>query len=246
MIDATPRHLRCPSIVTNETCRATMGFVGAAGRPTDQRGDAVDARAWDERYAAHDLVWSVEPNRFVAEIIGPLAPGHALDLAAGEGRNAIWMVEQGWSVVALDYSAVAVERMRSLAAERLGRDAGRLTPLVADATLPAPGGPAAYDLALLSYLQLPADEWRRALRVGVESVRPGGHVVVVGHAGRNLTEGWGGPGDRVVLYDPDEVVDAAEGLPVAVERAGIRERPVETDDGERIALDTVVVLRREG
>ena len=61
----------------------------------------MDAKDWDERYAAHDLVWSVEPNRFVAEIIGPLAPGHALDLAAGEGRNAIWMVEQGWSVVAL-------------------------------------------------------------------------------------------------------------------------------------------------
>jgi SAM-dependent methyltransferase len=208
-------------------------------------GDAVDARAWDERYAAHDLVWSVEPNRFVAEIIGPLRPGHALDLAAGEGRNAIWMVERGWSVVALDYSSVAVDRMRSLAADRLGDDADRLTPLVADATLAAPGDPASYDLALLSYLQLPADQWRLALRAAVAAVRPGGRVVVVGHAGRNLDEGWGGPSDRAVLYDPDEVSDAAEGLPVEVEQSGIRERPVATDEGERVALDTVVVLRRD-
>ncbi|NUQ31699.1 MAG: class I SAM-dependent methyltransferase, partial [Dermatophilaceae bacterium] len=69
---------------------------------------------------------------------------------------------------------------------------------------------------------------------------------VVGHAGRTLAEGWGGPSDRAVLYDPDEVLDAAEGLPVSVEQSGIRERPVDTDEGERVALDTVVVVRREG
>lgn len=205
----------------------------------------MKASDWDERYAAHDLVWSAEPNRFVAEIVGPMTPGHALDVAAGEGRNAIWMAQQGWTVVAADYSTVAVERMRSLAADRLGDDLARLTPLVADATQPAPGGPAAYDLALLSYLQLPAPEWRQALREAVEAVRPGGRVVVVGHAGRNLAEGWGGPGDRSVLYDPDEVLERADGLPVTVEHSGIRERPVDTDEGERVALDTVVVLRRE-
>ncbi len=205
----------------------------------------MDARTWDERYAASDLVWSVEPNRFVAEIITPLKPGHAVDLAAGEGRNAIWMVEQGWTVVASDYSPVAVERMRSLAASRLGDRASRLTALVADATQPAPDGPAAHDLALLCYLQLPADEWRQALRAAVETVRPGGRIVVVGHAGRNLTEGWGGPSERTVLYDPEEVLERADGLPVTVEQAVIRQRPVETDDGKRVALDTVVVLRRD-
>ncbi len=206
----------------------------------------MDASAWDERYAARDLVWSVEPNRFVAEIIGPLTPGHAIDLAAGEGRNAIWVVEQGWTVVAVDYSTVAVDRMRSLAVDRLGDDSSRLTGLVADATQDAPGGPAAYDLALLCYLQLPADQWRQALRAAVEAVRPGGRVVVIGHAGRNLAEGWGGPSERAVLYDPEEVLDRADGLPVTVEHSGIRERPVDTDEGARVALDTVVVLRREG
>jgi len=204
----------------------------------------MDANAWDERYAASDLVWSAEPNRFVAEIVEPLTPGTAIDIAAGEGRNAIWMASQGWTVVATDFSQVAIDRARERAAQVLGAGSRRLTALVADATLPAPGGPAAYDLALFSYLQLPRTELRAALRAGVEAVRPGGHVVVIGHAGRNLTEGYGGPGDRDVLYDPDEVVDAVEGLPVAVQRADIRVREVQTDDGQRRALDTVVVLTR--
>ncbi|MDV3220227.1 class I SAM-dependent methyltransferase [Intrasporangium sp.] len=204
----------------------------------------MDAKDWDERYAATELVWSAEPNRFVAELVSPLTPGTAIDIAAGEGRNAIWLAQQGWTVTATDYSAVGVERMRARAEAVLGADAGRLTALVADATVAAPGGPAAYDLVLFSYLQLPRAEWRLALRNGVEAVRPGGHVLIVVHAARNLTEGWGGPSSREVLYDPDEVVDAVEGLPVAVEHAGIRVRPVETEDGPREALDTVVMLRR--
>jgi SAM-dependent methyltransferase len=204
----------------------------------------MDAKDWDERYAASELVWSAEPNRFVAEIVSPLTPGTAIDIAAGEGRNAIWLAQQGWTVTATDYSSVAVERMRARAESVLGDQADRLTALVADATVAAPGGPAAYDLVLFCYLQLPPATWRAALRNGIEAVRSGGHVLVVGHAARNLTEGWGGPSSREVLYDPDEVVDAVDGLPVAVEHADIRVRPVETDDGPRQALDTVVVLRR--
>ena len=204
----------------------------------------MDAKDWDERYAATDLVWSAEPNRFVAELVSPLTPGTVIDIAAGEGRNAIWLAQQGWTVTATDYSSVAVDRMRARAQAVLGEDAGRVTPLVGDATVAAPGGPAAYDLALFCYLQLPPAEWRAALRQGVEAVRPGGHVLAIGHSARNLTEGWGGPSAREVLYDPDEVVDAVDGLPVEVVHAGIRVRAVETEDGPREALDTVVMLRR--
>ena len=204
----------------------------------------MDANEWDEKYAASELVWSAEPNRFVAELVEPLTPGTAVDIAAGEGRNAIWMASRGWTVVATDFSQVAVERARARAAAVLGPDAGRLTALVGDARLPAPGSPAAYDLALFSYLQVPRDDLRAALRAGVEAVRPGGHVIVIGHAGRNLTEGYGGPSEREVLYDPDEVVEAVEGLPVRVLHADIRVREVETGDGVREALDSVVVLER--
>ena len=87
----------------------------------------MDASDWDERYAASELVWSAGPNRFVAELVGPLTPGSAIDIAAGEGRNAIWMASVGWTVVATDFSEVAVQRARARAAEVLGANAGRLT-----------------------------------------------------------------------------------------------------------------------
>jgi SAM-dependent methyltransferase len=212
----------------------------------------MDANAWNERYAASRLVWSAEPNRFVAEIVGSLVPGSAADIAAGEGRNAIWLVEQGWTVLATDYSEVAIGRLRDRAAEVLGDRAGRLTALVADATEPVPNpvldpAPAAmgHDLVLFSYLQLPPEQMRAALRRGLEAVRPGGHLLVIGHAGRNLEHGWGGPSERAVLYDPDEVLGHLEPSSVGatVEVAEVRVRPVDTEDGPREALDTVVLLR---
>ena len=59
----------------------------------------MDAHAWDERYAATELVWSREPNQFVAAELADLPPGTAVDLAAGEGRNAIWLAARGWAAV---------------------------------------------------------------------------------------------------------------------------------------------------
>ncbi len=49
----------------------------------------MDRHAWDERYSTEDLLWGVEPNRFLVEETGGLAPGRALDLATGHGRNAV-------------------------------------------------------------------------------------------------------------------------------------------------------------
>ena len=58
----------------------------------------MEAADWDARYAATDLVWSAAPNVWVEELVSGMPPGRALDIAAGEGRNALWLVEQGWEV----------------------------------------------------------------------------------------------------------------------------------------------------
>lgn len=216
----------------------------------------MDATDWDRRYADPELVWPKEPNLWVAEIVGPMSPGTALDVAAGEGRNALWLVERGWTVVATDFSEVAIERCRSLAAARLGPDAVRLVTLVQDATQPAPrlsdtvagedvgADGIGYDLAVLCYLHLPRPEWTRALTSAVEAVRPGGAVVVVAHSLRNLTEGVGGPPDPEILLDPEALVESTTGLPVEVGFAQLRRRPVVTDAGTVDALDTVALLVR--
>ncbi len=204
----------------------------------------MDSHAWDERYRGKDLVWSATPNTFVAEVVTPMTAGSALDVAAGEGRNAVWLAERGWRVTAADFSPVAVERARGIAEQRLGEGPGSLRAVVADATGPAPPeeSGAGYDLVLFSYLQLPREEWAAALAAGVAAAAPGGAVLVVCHALRNLAEGTGGPQDSAVLHDPEDVLAAAAELPVEVVSAQLRHRDVEGAD--RPALDTVVLFRR--
>jgi len=203
----------------------------------------MDASAWDERYAATARVWSAEPNQWVAEICADLAPGRALDLAAGEGRNAIWLAERGWEVVATDFSRVAIDRLRSTAEEVLGQRSERVRAYIADAADPLVGL-GSFDLVVVCYLQLPEVEWSRALRAAVDAAAPDGWVVIVLHARQNLADGWGGPKDPAVLHDPDHVVAAVEGLPVHVERADLVTRVVRDEVSSHDALDTVVVLRR--
>ncbi|WP_433287509.1 methyltransferase domain-containing protein [Micromonospora sp. CA-244673] len=199
----------------------------------------MDSSAWDARYTSTPgLVWSAEPNRFVVESVTGLIPGAALDLAAGEGRNAVWLAEQGWRVTAVDFSPVAVGRGRELAAGHGVEVEWR----VADVTAyrPVPGS---YDLVLISYLHLPADDLARVLAAAKQALRPGGSLVVVGHDLANLTGGTGGPQDPAVLLTPEAVVDGLAGL--HIRRAETARRPVPTTDGGTVdALDTVVVASR--
>jgi 2-polyprenyl-3-methyl-5-hydroxy-6-metoxy-1,4-benzoquinol methylase len=70
----------------------------------------VDAAAWDERYAAAEQVWSLEPNQFVETELADLPPASAIDLACGEGRNAIWLARRGWAVTAMDAAVPGTSR----------------------------------------------------------------------------------------------------------------------------------------
>ena len=78
----------------------------------------MDSTAWDERYRSSELIWGAGPNRFLVEEVAGLPAGRALDLACGEGRNAIWLAQRGWQVVAVDFSAVALDKARRLADQR--------------------------------------------------------------------------------------------------------------------------------
>jgi SAM-dependent methyltransferase len=176
----------------------------------------MDARAWDERYAASDLVWSREPNRFVAAELADLPPGKAVDLAAGEGRNAIWLASRGWSVTAVDFSRVALDKGARLAAGL--SPPAEVTWVCADATTWRPDAPV--DLVVVAYLQVPAADRRRAVRGAVQGLGVGGTLLLVAHDSTNLTEGTGGPQDPEVLMSAEDVVADLAGLDVEVVRAG--------------------------
>lgn len=200
----------------------------------------MDREAWDTRYASADLVWSAGPNQFLVSEVAGLEPGRALDLACGEGRNAIWLAEQGWKVIGVDFSPVALEKAHRLARARLAEVTWEERDVV---TWAPPEG--AFDLVLVFYLQLPAALRRVAFVSAARAVAPGGTLLVVGHDTDNLERGWGGPQSAEVLYGPADVVTdlaAVEGLLIG--RAAQVERAVHTDDGPKVAIDVLVRASR--
>jgi len=200
---------------------------------------AMDSAGWDRRYEGRELVWTAEPNRFLVAEAEALAPGRVIDLACGEGRNAIWLAERGWQVVGADFSEVGLRKARELANRR-----GVNVEWVAADLLDYRPDPRAFDLVLVFYLQVPAAERRPILQAAAEAVAPGGTFLLVAHDSTNLEHGHGGPQDPAVLYTPDDVVDDLAGAGLSVERAERVERPVHTPDGERIALDALLRARR--
>ena len=68
----------------------------------------MDPSAWDERYATAEYVWKADPNALLAAEAATLPTGRALDLACGEGRNAVWLAEQGWTATGVDFSEEGV------------------------------------------------------------------------------------------------------------------------------------------
>ena len=72
----------------------------------------MDAKEWNDRYAETSLLWSAAPNRWVAGELADVSVGRALDLGAGEGRNARWLAARGFTVTAVDFAKVALDRGR--------------------------------------------------------------------------------------------------------------------------------------
>jgi SAM-dependent methyltransferase len=208
----------------------------------------MDAADWDARYAASELVWSRGPNQLVADECAGLPPGRAVDLACGEGRNALWLASRGWDVTAVDFSRVALDKGRWLAGDPTDEPTGdrSIDWVCADATQWRGEG---YDLAVVAYFQVPAGDRRTAVRNLVEALRPGGTLLWVGHDSTNLAEGTGGPQDPAVLMTAEDLLADLEGIAVDVERAERVARVVTTADehgaeAERTAWDCLLRLRR--
>jgi len=197
----------------------------------------MDAAAWDERYSQSDLVWGAPPNAVVVERVTSLPRGRALDLACGEGRNAHWLATRGWEVTGLDYSAVAVDKARRVAAEAPRSVRARLDYRVADVTDTDLGGE--YDLVLMIYLHLAPEERLQVVNRAISALKPDGILMILGHDAVNLSQGVGGPQDAEILYTPDDLVNSFGGQ-LSVDVAERRFR--ETDAGT--AIDALVVAHR--
>jgi SAM-dependent methyltransferase len=199
----------------------------------------MDSEAWDDRYRASELMWSADPNQFVRAELADLAPGRALDLAAGEGRNAIWLARRGWQVTAVDFSQVALDKGREIAADL------PIEWVCADATTWSED--TSYDVSVVAYLQLPAHQRRAAHRHAFAALRPGGTLLVVAHDTTNLAEGTGGPQDPDVLMSAEDVLADLGDESFSVVRAGRVGREVaQPDGGSHTAYDALVRVVRRG
>ncbi len=201
----------------------------------------MDSKRWNARYAEKEWEPEREANLFlVREFESRAAGGRALDLACGEGRNAVWLASRGWRVTGVDFSTVALARARKLAARR----GVPVDWIRADATRFAPR-PDSFPLVAILYLQLPGADRRRVLERAAAATAAGGELFMVGHALRNLTEGAGGPQDPAVLWTEEAIRTEVTALGLTVDRTETLCRPFEEPEGGvRDAFDVLLRAHR--
>ena len=155
------------------------------GHADHTTADHTSAAFWDERYRSTPALWSGRVNRQLVEEAADLPPGRALELGSGEGADALWLAERGWSVTALDISDVALSRAAEQAARRGADISRRIVWRQADLLREEPdGGP--YDLVSAQFLHLPAADLARLLGRLARCTASGGTLLVTGHSARDL------------------------------------------------------------
>lgn len=164
---------------------------------------------WNNRYAGTKKLFSSVPNELLVELTKGLAPGSAVDLGAGEGRNSLWLASQGWDVTAMDLSDVALERLRSYAEEQNLS----LTTIVSDIETYLGQG-YQFDLVVMAYIHVMPEERKRIFEAASAAVAPGGHLFIVGHHLDSL--GKGGPPQPERLYTEDIFLDSLPGLELLI------------------------------
>ena len=206
----------------------------------------MDPVFWNERYRSSDTIWSGNPNPQLVAEAAELVPGEALDIGCGEGADAIWLAERGWTVTAVDVSTVALERAAAHAATVSADAAKRIRWQPADLRDWVPP-PAAYDLVSAQFMQPPPEQRRLLHRNLAASVAPGGTLLVVGHHPSDLQTTVPRPPVPDLFFTAADVAAAldAEDWVVVVNEA--RARTTLDPDGQPATIhDAVLRAQRTG
>jgi SAM-dependent methyltransferase len=211
------------------------------------------AEAWDEKYGSKPQIWSGKPNPQLVREGAGLRPGKALDLGCGEGADAIWLAQQGWTVTAVDVSAVALERAARHEKDALDRESVHAGPdAIASrihweqCDLDEWQPKETYDLVSSQFLHGPQLVWQGPLRTAAAAVKPGGTLLIVGHHPHRLPP-WGNHTAPEMFYTPAQLLQelGIESPDWQVEVSTTRERPVTGPDGqEAVIADTVLRATR--
>ncbi|GAA4024737.1 class I SAM-dependent methyltransferase [Arthrobacter methylotrophus] len=205
--------------------------------------DADPAQFWDGVYLEKAKKWSGHPNpQLIAEATG-LAPGTALDLGCGEGADAIWLAQHGWTVTAVDVSAVALERAATHAVEAGLQD--RIAWQQRDFASWHPEEN--FDLVSSQFLHSPLVPWPDFLVSAASAVASGGTLLVVGHHPEGLTPWSGHKEMKDKFFTPEDLVATLTNGPGTwrINVADSRERVVTGPEGQQTAtIDSVLRATR--
>jgi len=173
---------------------------------------------WDERYSADDFAYGTDPNAFLASLAGRLPHvGLALDIGAGEGRNALFLASLGLDVLAIDQSAVGMQKAQRLARERrlaLRTEAVDLNDFEPPAN--------SFDVVSSIFVHLPSALRAKVYRRVTTWLKPGGLFVLEAYAPDQLARDTGGPKDPELLASREVILSDLPGLAIEHQAALVR------------------------
>lgn len=169
---------------------------------------AMEKQFWNQRYAGDDLVYGRAPNTFLKSLDDQLpANGTALDLGAGEGRNALYLASMGLDVLAVDQSEVGMAKARKLA-ERRGLSLRTQAVDLTDFDAP----PASFNIITNIFVHLPSALRARVFAKVVHWLKPGGRFILEQYTPDQLKRDTGGPKDADRLAYLDDLLTELPGL----------------------------------
>lgn len=168
-------------------------------------------QVWDERYTDPRYLFGERPNDFLveSEIMVPRR-SRVLVVGDGEGRNGVWLAEQGHHVVSVDLSPVGVRKARDLAARRGVELEAHVADLDEFLDHPAAAGP--WDAVVSIFCHLPPRLRRRMAEVLTPRFSPRGVLVLESYTPAQLGLGTGGPPDESLTLTRDRVLHEWPGL----------------------------------
>lgn len=195
---------------------------------------------WDERYRSADRLWSGQPNPQLVAQATDLAPGEALDAGCGEGADAIWLASRGWTVTAVDVSAVALGRAAAHAAAE-----GVHVRWQREDLLTWDPGPGRFDLVTAQFLHLPYPELRALHGRLAAAVRPGGTLLIVAHHPDDLHVNVGRTGHVALFPSAEQLAATLDPGTWEILVAAAVGRPATDLDGRPVTVkDTVLRAAR--
>lgn len=143
---------------------------------------------WNKFFDREDYAYGTEPNAFLKSVYDYLPAGKVLSLAEGEGRNAVWLAEQGRQVTGIDSSHVGLAKARKLAAER-GVEIETINADLAEFKIASES----VDVIVLIFCHLPPKLRKAVHSACVAALRPGGAIVLEAYTPAQLENKTGGP-----------------------------------------------------